>query len=57
MGRICDKCDTESNLIGSGYIEIEEIFEAGYDIIKLFLCRKCLASLKAHLNLKEDESV
>ena len=54
MGRICDKCDTESNLIGSGYIEIEEIFEAGYDIIKLFLCRKCLASLKAHLNLKED---
>jgi hypothetical protein len=53
---ICDKCGNESNLVGSGYVEIEEVFEAGYDDKRLHLCHRCLALLKFFLNIKEAES-
>jgi len=51
----CDNCGNETKLIGSGYVEIDEIFEAGYDNKRLHLCRKCLVLLKFFLKIKEVE--
>ena len=51
---ICDRCGNESRLIGSAYVDLDEIFDAGYENKRVHLCKRCFGLLKLFLKIKED---
>jgi len=52
---ICDKCNENHNLVGSVYIRITEVYEAGYKEGEIKLCSSCYDDFENWFKMKVEK--